>query len=68
MTFSDLGLHSFPEKSETVTPAGAVPAPAVSESPAPPAESSQNREGNRKLTLSSSLVYYQKGRTYTGTP
>ncbi|XP_058276821.1 myosin-binding protein C, cardiac-type [Hirundo rustica] len=31
-----------PEKSETVTPAEAVPTPAASESPAPPAESSQN--------------------------
>uniref|UniRef100_A0A803VL99 Myosin binding protein C3 n=1 Tax=Ficedula albicollis TaxID=59894 RepID=A0A803VL99_FICAL len=40
-----LGLHSFPEKSETVTPAEAVPAPAASESPAPPAESSQHTEG-----------------------
>uniref|UniRef100_A0A8C3VHE3 Myosin binding protein C3 n=1 Tax=Catharus ustulatus TaxID=91951 RepID=A0A8C3VHE3_CATUS len=39
MTFSNLGLHSFLEKSETVTPAEAVPAPAASESPAPPAES-----------------------------
>uniref|UniRef100_A0A674GYG2 Myosin binding protein C3 n=1 Tax=Taeniopygia guttata TaxID=59729 RepID=A0A674GYG2_TAEGU len=33
-----------PEKSETVTPAEAVPAPAASESPAPPAESSQKTE------------------------
>uniref|UniRef100_A0A803VG82 Myosin-binding protein C, fast-type n=1 Tax=Ficedula albicollis TaxID=59894 RepID=A0A803VG82_FICAL len=33
-----------PEKSETVTPAEAVPAPAASESPAPPAESSQHTE------------------------
>uniref|UniRef100_A0A8C3KCK7 Myosin binding protein C3 n=1 Tax=Calidris pygmaea TaxID=425635 RepID=A0A8C3KCK7_9CHAR len=42
MTFSN---HSFPEKSETVTPAEAAPAPAVSESPAPPVESCQNTEG-----------------------
>uniref|UniRef100_A0A8B9TH61 Myosin binding protein C3 n=1 Tax=Anas platyrhynchos TaxID=8839 RepID=A0A8B9TH61_ANAPL len=33
-----------PEKSETVTPAEAAPAPAASELPAPPAESSQNTE------------------------
>uniref|UniRef100_A0A8C3KEB2 Myosin binding protein C3 n=1 Tax=Calidris pygmaea TaxID=425635 RepID=A0A8C3KEB2_9CHAR len=51
MTFSN---HSFPEKSETVTPAEAAPAPAVSESPAPPVESCQNTEGNRELTLLSS--------------
>lgn len=46
MTFSNLVLHSFPEKSETVTPAEAAPAPAASDLPAPPAESSQNTEGN----------------------
>uniref|UniRef100_A0A8C4UXQ6 Myosin binding protein C3 n=1 Tax=Falco tinnunculus TaxID=100819 RepID=A0A8C4UXQ6_FALTI len=51
MTFSNLGLHSFPEKSETVTPAEAAPAPAAPEPPAPPVESSQNTEGNRELTL-----------------
>uniref|UniRef100_A0A8B9DDQ8 Myosin-binding protein C, cardiac-type n=1 Tax=Anser cygnoides TaxID=8845 RepID=A0A8B9DDQ8_ANSCY len=33
-----------PEKSETVTPAEAAPAPAASELPAPPVESSQNTE------------------------
>ncbi|XP_008496476.1 myosin-binding protein C, cardiac-type [Calypte anna] len=33
-----------PEKSETVIPAEAAPAPAASESPAPPVESSQNTE------------------------
>uniref|UniRef100_A0A8B9ZIB8 Myosin binding protein C3 n=1 Tax=Anas platyrhynchos TaxID=8839 RepID=A0A8B9ZIB8_ANAPL len=44
--FSNLGLHPFPEKSETVTPAEAAPAPAASELPAPPAESSQNTEVN----------------------
>lgn len=52
MTFSNLGLHSFLEKSEIVTPAEAVPASAATESPAPPAESSQNTEGNIDLTLS----------------
>uniref|UniRef100_A0A8C3KGW6 Myosin-binding protein C, cardiac-type n=1 Tax=Calidris pygmaea TaxID=425635 RepID=A0A8C3KGW6_9CHAR len=36
---------------EPVTPAEAAPAPAVSESPAPPVESCQNTEGNRELTL-----------------
>uniref|UniRef100_A0A8B9TFI5 Myosin binding protein C3 n=1 Tax=Anas platyrhynchos TaxID=8839 RepID=A0A8B9TFI5_ANAPL len=49
--FSNLGLHPFPEKSETVTPAEAAPAPAASELPAPPAESSQNTEGNKELLL-----------------
>uniref|UniRef100_A0A8B9CKD5 Myosin-binding protein C, cardiac-type n=1 Tax=Anser brachyrhynchus TaxID=132585 RepID=A0A8B9CKD5_9AVES len=34
-----------PEKSETVTPAEAAPAPAASELPTPPVESSQNTEG-----------------------
>lgn len=51
MTFSNLGLHSFPEKSETVTPAEAAPVPAAPESSAPPVESCQNTEGNRELTL-----------------
>lgn len=57
MTFSNLGIHSFAEKSETVTPAEAAPVPVASESPTPPAEGSQNTEGNRKLTLLSSLVH-----------
>lgn len=57
MTFSDCGLHVFPEKSETVTPAEPAPAPAATESPAPPAESSQNTEGNREVALLSCLVH-----------
>lgn len=57
MTFFNLGLHSFPEKSETVIPVEAAPAPATSESPAPPVENSQTTEGNRELTLLSSLVH-----------
>uniref|UniRef100_A0A8C3CTG1 Myosin binding protein C3 n=1 Tax=Cairina moschata TaxID=8855 RepID=A0A8C3CTG1_CAIMO len=63
--FSNLGSHPFPEKSETVTPAEAAPAPAASELPAPPAESSQNTEGNKELLLLVSLVHKQKGKTGT---
>uniref|UniRef100_A0A8B9DG94 Myosin-binding protein C, cardiac-type n=1 Tax=Anser cygnoides TaxID=8845 RepID=A0A8B9DG94_ANSCY len=36
---------------KTVTPAEAAPAPAASELPAPPVESSQNTEGNKELLL-----------------
>lgn len=57
MTFSNFGSHVFPEKSETVTSAEAAPAPAASETPAPPVESSQNTEGNRELALLSSLIH-----------